>query len=71
MDTWAQTPRSFVSVKFAAVDAMRYAAHTHMRSFSWLECAGDGFAIINHTAHSFFGSEARQSCPPPRRAIRA
>ena len=54
--------RSFVALKFPEVDAMRYNAHTHMRSFVWLECDGAGFIVLNTTADGFFGQEGKRCC---------
>ena len=54
--------RSFVAVKFPDADAMRYHAHAHMRTFTWLECEGEGFVVLNQTAGSFFGGEGRRCC---------
>ena len=51
--------RSFVSVKFPAADEMRYQAHTHMRRWSWLECSGRGFLVINQSAGQLFENEQR------------
>lgn len=56
--------RSFVAVKFPEADEMRYRAHAHMRSATWLECEGEGFMLINTTAADFFGAtgEERRCC---------
>ena len=54
--------RSFVAVKFPAADRMRYSAHARMRQWTWVECAGEGFVILNVSAAGFFGAEARRCC---------
>ena len=54
--------RSFVSIKYPEADAMRYHAHAHMRTSTWLECDGEGFVIVNKTAGGFFGGDGRRCC---------
>ena len=79
--------RSFVAIKYPEADAMRYQAHAHMRSSTWLECEGEGFLVINQTAAHFFGAEGRRCCfarsgpivygplafdrPPPPEAVKS
>lgn len=53
--------RSFVAVKDPGRDEMRYKVHAHMRRHPFVECAGLGFAVLNHTAASLFG-DSRQCC---------
>ena len=62
--------RSFVSVKFPAADEMRYQAHQHMRRWSWLECSGRGFLVINQSAGRLFENEQRCAHIHPSSAAR-
>ena len=41
---------------------MRYQAHQHMRRWSWLECSGRGFLVINQSAGQLFENEQRRCC---------
>lgn len=50
---------SFLAAKFASADAMRYSAHATMRGPVWLECAGEGFLLLNSTPAALFGADGQ------------